>query len=74
MRGRVARDTIQVAGHRQLMGRSAAARGLVCLGEIGIGNTTVAAALVCALFDVSPQEAVGPALPPRGDEDQLAPV
>lgn len=41
------------------LGREAAADGLVCLGEIGIGNTTVAAALVCALLNSSPHETVG---------------
>ena len=33
--------------------------GLICLGEVGIGNTTVAAALSCALLDLSPEAAVG---------------
>lgn len=37
----------------------AAAEGLVCLGEIGVGNTTVASALACALGGLSPEEAVG---------------
>jgi nicotinate-nucleotide--dimethylbenzimidazole phosphoribosyltransferase len=38
------------------------ARGadLVGLGEIGIGNTTAAAALVCAFAGASPEEVVGP--------------
>lgn len=35
------------------------ADGLVVLGEVGIGNTTVAAALTCALTGLAPQEAVG---------------
>jgi len=34
-------------------------RGLICLGEVGIGNTTVAAALLHALLDVPVDEAVG---------------
>ena len=34
-------------------------RGPVCLGEVGIGNTTVAAALVCALLDAEPADVVG---------------
>lgn len=50
-------DSLIIAGRR--LGRKAAAHGLVCLGEIGIGNTTVAAALVCALLNSSPHEAVG---------------
>ncbi len=33
--------------------------GLVILGEVGIGNTTVAAALACALLDVDPVSMVG---------------
>jgi nicotinate-nucleotide--dimethylbenzimidazole phosphoribosyltransferase len=33
--------------------------GLVCLGEVGIGNTTVATALACALLDLDPAQAVG---------------
>lgn len=37
----------------------AAAKGLVCLGEVGVGNTTVASALVCALTGMAPDEAVG---------------
>lgn len=41
------------------LGRDAAVHGLVCLGEIGIGNTTVAAALACALLGVTPDETVG---------------
>jgi len=32
---------------------------LICLGEVGIGNTTVAAALACALLDLDPEAAVG---------------
>ncbi|MDI5966615.1 5,6-dimethylbenzimidazole synthase [Streptomyces sp. SL13] len=41
------------------IGRAAAAHGLVCLGEVGIGNTTVAAALCCALLDLPAADAVG---------------
>ncbi|MEP7161654.1 MAG: 5,6-dimethylbenzimidazole synthase [Dermatophilaceae bacterium] len=36
-----------------------AAPGIVALGEVGVGNTTVAAALACALLNVRPEEAVG---------------
>ena len=35
------------------------ARGLVCLGEVGVGNTTVASALACAFAGLTPDEAVG---------------
>lgn len=41
------------------VGARLAGRGLVCLGEVGIGNTTVAAALACALLKIEPAEAVG---------------
>ena len=47
-----------VEGGREV-GRRAARSGLVVLGEVGVGNTTVAAALACALLDLSPDEAVG---------------
>ncbi len=33
---------------------------LLCIGEMGIGNTTIAAALACALFGGAPAEWVGP--------------
>jgi nicotinate-nucleotide--dimethylbenzimidazole phosphoribosyltransferase len=33
--------------------------GLVALGEVGVGNTTVAAALACALLHVEPAEMAG---------------
>jgi nicotinate-nucleotide--dimethylbenzimidazole phosphoribosyltransferase len=41
------------------MGSVLAGRGLVCLGEVAIGNTTVAAALCGALLDLDPEAAVG---------------
>ena len=41
------------------IGRDAGKRGLVALGEVGVGNTTIAAALVCALLDVDPANIVG---------------
>ncbi|MCW2542750.1 MAG: cob(II)yrinic acid a,c-diamide reductase [Frankiales bacterium] len=37
----------------------AATPGLVALGEVGIGNTTVAAALAALLLPLSPEDAVG---------------
>jgi nicotinate-nucleotide--dimethylbenzimidazole phosphoribosyltransferase len=43
---------------RALGGRAAEA-GLVALGEVGVGNTTVAAALAAAMFGLSPRAAVG---------------
>ena len=33
---------------------------LLCIGEMGIGNTTIAAALACGLFGGKPEEWVGP--------------
>ncbi|MFC7486954.1 5,6-dimethylbenzimidazole synthase [Knoellia sp. CPCC 206453] len=41
------------------IGERAAATGLVALGEVGIGNTTVAAALACVVTGLGPREAVG---------------
>ena len=41
------------------IGATAARRGLVVLGEVGIGNTTVAAALTAALLDRRPDDVVG---------------
>jgi nicotinate-nucleotide--dimethylbenzimidazole phosphoribosyltransferase len=45
----------------QRLATEAAAAGieLLCAGEMGIGNSTAAAALLCALADVSPALAVG---------------
>ena len=43
----------------RVLGRELAASGLVCLGEVGIGNTTVAAALACALLGLTAEDAVG---------------
>ena len=58
-----------VAAGREV-GREAAASGLVCLGEVGVGNTTVAATLACALLDLEPQDAVG--LGSGSDADMVA--
>lgn len=41
------------------LGCEAAPTGLVALGEVGIGNTTVAAALACALLGREPSDVVG---------------
>ncbi len=40
-------------------GAALAAAGPVALGEIGVGNTTVASAVAAALLDVTPAEVVG---------------
>ena len=47
-----------VASGRDL-GARAAHRGLVALGEVGVGNTTVASALSCAVLGLLPEETVG---------------
>jgi nicotinate-nucleotide--dimethylbenzimidazole phosphoribosyltransferase len=52
-------DTRRLLDTGRGLGREAAAAGLVALGEVGVGNTTVAAALACALLDVDPGDAVG---------------
>jgi nicotinate-nucleotide--dimethylbenzimidazole phosphoribosyltransferase len=52
-------DTRRLLDAGRGLGREAAAAGLVALGEVGVGNTTVAAALACALLDVDPGDAVG---------------
>ncbi len=52
------------------LAQAAARDGVRCvgLGEMGIGNTTPAAALYCALFGLTPEQAAGPGtgLPPEG--------
>lgn len=50
-------DRLIEVGRR--IGRGAAHTGLVAIGEVGIGNTTVAAALACATTGLSPRDAVG---------------
>jgi nicotinate-nucleotide--dimethylbenzimidazole phosphoribosyltransferase len=52
-------DVGRLIGQGRTLGRSLADQGLICLGEVGIGNTTVAAALTCVLLDLSPEAAVG---------------
>ncbi len=43
----------------QEIGAQSAHRGLVALGEVGVGNTTVAAALAASLLGCAPDEVVG---------------
>ena len=50
-------------GEGRRTGATAAVSGLVVLGEVGIGNTTVAAALTAALLDDGPNNTVRPARP-----------
>ena len=52
-------DVVRLLDLGRDIGRSAAADGLVVLGEVGVGNTTVAAALACALVDMQPRDAIG---------------
>ena len=49
----------ELVEHGISAGHDAAQVGLVVLGEVGIGNTTVAAALACVLLGLNPDEAVG---------------
>ena len=43
----------------EALGRALGGRGLVALGEVGMGNTTVAAALAAALLGLEPAAVVG---------------
>ena len=43
----------------QALGAEASHDGLVCLGEVGVGNTTIATTLACAMTGLGPDEAVG---------------
>jgi nicotinate-nucleotide--dimethylbenzimidazole phosphoribosyltransferase len=52
-------DVVALIGYGRSLGEQAAAAGLVCLGEVGVGNTTVAAALACALLGLEPEDAIG---------------
>lgn len=50
-------DRLIAAG--RWLGRDAAGHGLVCLGEVGVGNTTVAAALTAVLLGLDAEQTVG---------------
>lgn len=52
-------DLIALLDGGRALGREVAAAGLVVLGEVGLGNTTVAAAMCCALLGRGPDEVVG---------------
>jgi nicotinate-nucleotide--dimethylbenzimidazole phosphoribosyltransferase len=52
-------DARSIVERGRATGRRLADRGLICLGEVGIGNTTVAAALTCVLLGLPPDGAVG---------------
>ena len=51
--------TAALLAEGRALGGELATHGLVCLGEVGIGNTTVAAALACGLLGLEPDDAVG---------------
>jgi nicotinate-nucleotide--dimethylbenzimidazole phosphoribosyltransferase len=52
-------DVDFLIGEGKELGKRLASHGLICLGEVGIGNTTVAAALSCALLGLTPDAVVG---------------
>ncbi|HEY2508981.1 MAG TPA: 5,6-dimethylbenzimidazole synthase [Streptosporangiaceae bacterium] len=52
-------DASELIEQGRMLGHRLAADGLICLGEIGIGNTTVAAALACVLLGLDADAAVG---------------
>ncbi|MFQ1004120.1 5,6-dimethylbenzimidazole synthase [Modestobacter sp. SSW1-42] len=54
-----AEDTAALVAAGRALGAEAGAGGLVALGEVGVANTTVAAALACALLHVEPAAVVG---------------
>lgn len=52
-------DVDRLVESGRCLGAGLAGEGLVALGEVGVGNTTVAAALTCALLGREPTEIVG---------------
>jgi nicotinate-nucleotide--dimethylbenzimidazole phosphoribosyltransferase len=52
-------DVRRLVGAGQGLGGRLAPRGLVALGEVGVGNTTVAAALAALCLGLAPEVAVG---------------
>ncbi|MDP9398189.1 MAG: 5,6-dimethylbenzimidazole synthase [Actinomycetota bacterium] len=54
-----AADTETLVDSGRRLGREAAGAGLVALGEVGIANTSVAAALACGLLDADPGVVTG---------------
>jgi nicotinate-nucleotide--dimethylbenzimidazole phosphoribosyltransferase len=52
-------DTERLVAMGRRLGAEAGGAGIVALGEIGIANTTVAAALACGLTGASPAEVTG---------------
>lgn len=64
-----ATDTARLVEHGRRLGRDLGVSGLVALGEVGIGNTTVAAALACGLLEADPGAVTG--LGSGADSDML---
>lgn len=54
-----AQDVSDLVDRGRQIGWEAGRGGLVAVGEVGVGNTTVAAALACALLDLPPADLVG---------------
>jgi nicotinate-nucleotide--dimethylbenzimidazole phosphoribosyltransferase len=54
-----AADVIRLLAEGADLGRAAAEAGLVCLGEVAVGNTTVVAALAAALLELPAERVVG---------------
>lgn len=54
-----AADVVRLLAEGKSLGRAAAASGLVCLGEVAVGNTTIAAALATSLLGLTAEQAVG---------------
>ena len=54
-----AADVERLLEHGRRLGQAAATHGVVALGEVGVGNTTIAAALTAALLDLPPSDTVG---------------
>jgi nicotinate-nucleotide--dimethylbenzimidazole phosphoribosyltransferase len=52
-------DTRSLVDAGRRLGREVGAAGIVVLGEIGVANTTVAAALACGLLGADPDEVTG---------------
>ncbi|TQN43709.1 cob(II)yrinic acid a,c-diamide reductase [Blastococcus colisei] len=57
--GMTVADTRRLVEAGRGLGREVGTTGIVALGEIGVANTTVAAALACALLGANPDEVTG---------------
>jgi nicotinate-nucleotide--dimethylbenzimidazole phosphoribosyltransferase len=52
-------DTEHLIDAGRRLGRAIGGTGIVALGEVGVANTTVAAALACALLEADPSDMTG---------------